>query len=210
MHRELAGDIRISLLIVMSYDYDKLVAGYSAEGIHDDLCTRTVQITCRLICYDDRGILGQSTGDSHPLLLSAGELGYFRSPVIAESYKINQFQDSVSALLPLLAGKQHNSFDILIHRIAVDQVEILEYVAYICFTVSLVILCSVCRSILTAHEHLTFFIGVKSGYDVEQSRLTTAALACDRHEFADVQVKIDTGKTHADRIFSRVILRYLP
>ena len=36
-----------------------------------------VKVACRLVCEDDRGIIGQHPGERHPLLLTHAQLGRF-------------------------------------------------------------------------------------------------------------------------------------
>ena len=88
------------------------------------------------------------------------------------------------------------------------QIKFLKNVSDICLPVDLIIFCTVCCSVFTAHKHLTLFIGVKAADDIQKSGLTASALSGYRNKLTNVKVEIYTRKTHTDGIFTSIVFRY--
>ena len=104
IHRELAGHIRLSLLIVMRNDDDKLISRHFGKCLHDALSRSTVEIARRLIRNDYRRIFRKCARDGNSLLLAPGQLRDFCAAVLAEPYQIDQLEYPVSALSAPLSG----------------------------------------------------------------------------------------------------------
>ena len=205
MHSELAGYVRLRLLVVVRDYDDELVSRDLAQSLHDALGRRAVEVACRLVRNDDRRVLGKSSRDRDPLLLPAREPRHLGSPVLREADQIDEFEYARLAFLLFFAGQKHHDLDILVDRVAVYQVEILKDISNEGLSVDLIILGAVGGGVLPAYEHLALFIAVESADNIEEGRLTASALSGYGYEFAYVEVKVYARKAHADGVFTRIV-----
>ena len=72
------------------------------------------------------GIRCQRTGNGHPLLLAAGELGGIGTGLVPQSYQLQKFHGPCFLLLPGHAAELHGKADILQAGALHEQVEALE------------------------------------------------------------------------------------
>ena len=180
----------------------------SGQSLHNTCSGRAVKISRRLISYDYWCILCKSSGNGDSLLLATRQPRHFCAAVFFETYQIYELISPLFDFRFLSPRQKHHSFDVLVDRVAVYQVEILEYVSDICFAIGLIVFSAVCGSIFAAYKHLTLFIGVESADNIEQSGLSASAFACYRYKLTNVEVEIDARKTHADGIFRSIVFRY--
>jgi hypothetical protein len=76
---------------------------------HHAFCALLVKIPRRLIGQDEPGIVGQCSGNSHPLLLSPAELGGI---VVAAIGQADEIEKLASAMLVRSPQRNHREQDI--------------------------------------------------------------------------------------------------
>ena len=124
-------------------------------------------------------------------------------PIIAGTF-------SFAARLSFIPVDPQNQLHVLIDGIAVDQIEILEDVADIFFSVLFKISGQIMTGFAAVYVKLPFFVGVQTGNYIEQSRLAASRLAClITTNSPTSNSRFTLGKSAGDHAFAVVKFRYV-
>ena len=133
---------------------------------------RCIQLSCGLVSEDDRRIRDQRSRDSHPLLLSAGQLlGTVVQPV-PQADDLQGTPRTVPAFLPAQAGQQQGQLDVLPSCQDGDQIERLEHVADVLGAPSRQFAFIHFPDCVAEHFERTLRGAVDPSHQVQQGRLT--------------------------------------
>ena len=93
---------------------------------HDLQGSLGVQVPRGLVGDDHAGVVDQSPGDGHPLLLAAGELPRILVRLLLQPHQLQHIGDAPAHLPGGGADGPHGKGQVLIHRLLLNQPEVLE------------------------------------------------------------------------------------
>ena len=161
------------------------------EEFHYLLAVLGVEVTGGLVGEDELGIGDDGAGDGHPLLLTSGELLWEVGGAVGDVHALEYVAYHLLALGGLDLHVDEGQLHVLEHVQLIDEVEALEYEAYVAFAV-LGALFLFQRADFLAEELVLARGGVvEEAEDVEKGGLAAAGGAHDGNELTLLDVERD-------------------
>ena len=175
---------------LVSHQNHQPVLGNRLDDVHDFDGVSAVQVSRRLIGYDDLRVLGDGPGDGHPLPLPPGQGIRHLVPIRIDTYRLQTVVHPFFHLLPILHA-HHSKGDahVLEDGAVVQQIVVLENISDLCISDDVHLVGALPGNAFPVHVDLSRVNPVQSADSIQQRGFTAAGRAQQCHDAAFRQVQ---------------------